>query len=119
MKLPTAAVLAIVTNNKHEILFVKQKTGPFRGRWLLPGSRVKLGEKVRDAVVRELAEETRLSAETISFLGIFDVIEASKNCHFNPIVFLCEAAIGEVKAGSDALGVKWLNPDALENVQKI
>jgi len=44
MQTPIASVLAIIPNNKGEVLFVKQKTGPYKGWWLLPGGHVKFGE---------------------------------------------------------------------------
>ncbi|HHH80313.1 MAG TPA: NUDIX hydrolase, partial [Thermoplasmatales archaeon] len=54
---PSVTVDGIVTKN-NEILLIKRKNNPFKGRWSLPGGFVNYGEKVEDAVIREVKEET-------------------------------------------------------------
>ena len=51
---------AIIKDNK--ILLIKRKNDPFKGKWALPGGFVEYGEKVEDAVVREVLEETGVIA---------------------------------------------------------
>jgi len=118
MQVPVSSVLAIIPNNKSEVLFVRQKTGPYRGWWLLPGGHVKFGETSRDAITREVKEETGLIVKVSKLLGVFDVIDIEKNFHFIHIVFLCEPVDGELKAGSDALEVNWFSPYMLDKTQK-
>ena len=48
----------IIKDNK--ILLIKKKTGPYDGKLDLPGGGIKYCEKVEDALVRELKEETGL-----------------------------------------------------------
>jgi len=115
--IPISSVLAILRNDKHEVLFVRQKTGPYKGWLLLPGGHVEFGETVMDAVVREVEEETGLLVETSKLLGVFDVIDAEQNYHYIHIVFLCEQAGGRLRAGSDALEVKWCDPNTLDKTQ--
>lgn len=117
MSAPISSVLAIITNHNHEVLFVRQKTGPYKGWWLLPGGRVELGETVRDAIVREVEEETGLLVRVSKLLEVFDVIDEEQNYHFIHTVFLCEPVGGRLRAGSDALEVKWLNPNTLGDAQ--
>ncbi|MDH5754956.1 MAG: NUDIX hydrolase [Candidatus Bathyarchaeota archaeon] len=117
MQTPIASVLAIIPNNKGEVLFVKQKTGPYKGWWLLPGGHVKFGETSRDAIVREVEEETGLVVKVSKLLGVFDVIDTKQNFHFIHAVFLCEPIGGKLKAGSDASEIKWFNPNMLDKAQ--
>lgn len=117
MQMPIACVLAIILNNKGEVLFVKQKTLPYKGWWLLPGGHVKFGETSRDAVVREVEEETGLVVKVSKLLGVFDVIDTKQNFHFIHAVFLCESIGGRLKAGSDASDIKWFNPNMLNKAQ--
>jgi len=117
VRTPVSSVLAIIPTGKDRILFVLQKTGPYKGWWLLPGGRVKFGETVSDAVVREVEEETGLLVKVSKLLGVFDVIDTKEECHFIHVVFLCERVSGELRAGSDALETKWFNPNMLDNTQ--
>jgi len=114
---PISSVLAIICNNKHEVLFVRQKSGPLKGWWLLPGGHVKFGETVVDAIVREVEEETDLLVRVSKLLGVFDVIDAKQNYHYVHIVFLCKLVSGKLRAGSDASKLEWFNPNRLDNTQ--
>jgi len=117
MRMPISSVLAIILNNKQEILFVRQKTGPFKGWWLLPGGKVEFGETIKDAVIREVEEEAGLLVRVSKLLGAFDVLDVEQNLHFIHIVFLCEPVGGKLGTGSDALDVEWFNPNTLDKVQ--
>lgn len=117
MEIPVASVLAIIPDDKGKILFVKQKTGPYKGWWLLPGGHVKFGETLREAIVREVREETGLVIKVSKLLGVFDVIDTNQNFHFIHTVFLCEPVGGELKAGSDASELRWFDPNTLDKIQ--
>jgi 8-oxo-dGTP diphosphatase len=54
---PEVAVGAIVQRDG-ELLLVRRGHGPGAGEWSLPGSRVRHGEGLREAAVRETREET-------------------------------------------------------------
>ena len=112
-----ASVLAITVNDKNETLLVKQKTGPLRGWWLLPGGHVRFGETVEDAVVREVQEETNLKVRVSKLLGIFDVIDEKGEYHFVHVVFQCKLVEGDVRAGSDALNVGWFDLGKVNKIQ--
>jgi 8-oxo-dGTP diphosphatase len=57
------AAYAVVTTAAGEVLLVRASArSDLRGRWFLPGGGLRHGEHPRDAVLRELAEETGLQA---------------------------------------------------------
>lgn len=60
---------AIVINDKSELLVVKEKYNILpTSMWKLPGGYVESGENLADAAIREVQEETNISAEFISLV---------------------------------------------------
>lgn len=51
--------------------------GPACGLWTLPGGGVDFGEHPRDAVIREIREETGLKADVRSLLAVHDNVYAT------------------------------------------
>src|ERR1039457_6551797 len=68
---------------------------------------------LREAVVREAREETGLVVETGEMLGVYERVirgdDGRVRYHYVLIDFLCRAIGGDLKAGSDAADVRWLD----------
>ena len=58
---PIVAVSGVVLNPKKEVLIVRRVKSPGKGLWSLPGGVVKLGEKLQNALKREINEECNIS----------------------------------------------------------
>ncbi|MCX7738195.1 MAG: NUDIX hydrolase [Hydrogenothermaceae bacterium] len=67
----------------------------------LPGGFVDIGEKVEDALVREMREETSLNVKIESIHGVYSDPERDPRFHTVSIVFVC-SAVGSPKGGDDA-----------------
>ena len=79
-------------------LFVQRANNPGRGRWIIPGGYVELDEKIEDAIVREVLEETGLITETVSVLAVRDRPQDLPGVkHDIYIVFLLRYLSGELK----------------------
>ncbi len=65
---PATAVIALLENEKGEILFVRRRFDPAKGTLDLPGGFVDCGERAEEAVVREVTEETGLAVTECRFL---------------------------------------------------
>ena len=101
--------LAIVLNEKNEILLIK---GPRRG-WEMPGGQVEEGEALKDAVVRETKEESGIDIEVLKFCGIFQNVNESI-CN---TLFLGKPIGGELTTSPESLEVGFFPlEEALEMV---
>jgi len=98
---------AVIKNNM--ILLVKRKHQPFKGKWALPGGFVEYGEKVEDAVVREVFEETGLKTKIVDLVGVYSDPGRDPRGHTVTIVYLLEVVDGELKEGDDASDVKFFD----------
>lgn len=69
---------AVVTH-KSSILMIRRKNHPGRGLWALPGGFLGSKEWIRDSVIRELREETRIAVANEDLLRIMQPIQTFDN----------------------------------------
>jgi ADP-ribose pyrophosphatase YjhB (NUDIX family) len=95
------------------LLLVKRLKAPEAGHWNLPGGKVDFGERVADAVKREIAEELGVEIALTRPLGIVEMIGLDGQHWVSPIY---EAAIrgGEPvnREPSKHEGFVWADLDA-------
>jgi ADP-ribose pyrophosphatase YjhB (NUDIX family) len=111
-KYPVVAVGAIVLE-KGELLMVRRDREPAKGQWSLPGGRVEWGESLREAVAREVREETGVEIDVEGMAGIAERIvpddEGDIEYHYVILDFWARPRARDVKPGDDALDVRWVN----------
>ena len=105
------AVGAVAVNGGR-LLLVQRGRPPGRSRWSLPGGRVEPGETLRQAVARELHEETGLVGEVGDLVGVAERIGSDH--HFVILDFAVEVPPGAAgTAASDADALQWVDADEL------
>jgi len=80
---------------------------------------VKVGETLREAVVREVLEETGLDVRPMELVGAYDsIVEkgGGDRFHFVLLDFLCRIVGGQLRPGSDASATEWVPVADLEEV---
>jgi bifunctional NMN adenylyltransferase/nudix hydrolase len=111
-------VLLTVRRGRLSVLLVERANHPFRGMWALPGGFVEQNERLRDAAVRELAEETRLpipSGELRSAIvdvAVFDDPERSvrgRTITHGFFFDLKERELPAVAGADDAAEARWFH----------
>jgi 8-oxo-dGTP diphosphatase len=105
------AVGAVVRRDD-ELLVVRRGHGPAAGQWSVPGGRVRFGEDLREAVVREVLEETGIEVVVERFLGWVERIDTAGDSpyHFVILDFLAVPLEPEAEpvAGDDAAEADWV-----------
>lgn len=112
MKATRLTADALIVEGK-EILLIKRKNPPFKGRWALPGGFVDYNERTDDAASREAKEETGLEVEPMRLVGVYSDPNRDPRGHTVSIAYLCKAAKGQAEAGDDAEDVWWWPLDDL------
>lgn len=89
-----------------DVLLVKRGKAPFKGNWSIPGGGLHHGERLEDAVHREVREETGLAIRLIGLIGVFEALPAEIGevpySHIVLIDYAAEWLSGEPVAGDDA-----------------
>jgi 8-oxo-dGTP diphosphatase len=110
-----AVSAAIVREGK--FLVVRRARPPADGLFSLPGGVVELGERVTDAVVREIAEETRMSIEPLALAGFRETIvrdgDDRVERHFVILCFAARWRAGEPDLNEELSEARWIEPAEL------
>jgi 8-oxo-dGTP diphosphatase len=96
------------------VLLIERGHPPSAGAWALPGGFVDEGERVYDAALRELAEETGIAGGPLTLLGVYDTPGRDPRGWTVSVTYMQRveeqlAAVG----GDDARNAQWFSLEAL------
>jgi len=112
---PSLTVDGIIESEK-KILLIERKNPPFEGTYAIPGGFVEYGEKVEDAVVREIKEETGLETKIIDLVGVYSEPNRDPRGHTVSIVYSLQVTGGTLSGGSDARKPRYFSKDELPDL---
>ena len=119
---PVPAVLAAVCRDGRLALVQRDKEKPPR-RWGLPGGAIEAGESPSQAVMRELMEETGITAQAGDIIAQFDMIRRDDDGavaqHFLILVVQCQWLAGDGAAASDAAAFGWFDRAAIAELDHV
>ena len=107
---------AIITDDAGRLLLIQRGHEPEEGRWSLPGGRVKPGESDRDALVREVREETGLHVEPGRLIGAVER-PAPGGAVFDIYDYAASISGGQLVAGDDAADARWVHPGEIDRLE--
>jgi bifunctional NMN adenylyltransferase/nudix hydrolase len=114
---PTFVTVDAVLVHSGHVLLVQRRAEPGKGLWALPGGFVDTGERLVDACIRELREETRVKLPepvlrgSIKAVRVFDQPDRSARGRTITHAYFFEFPSGElppVKGGDDAAKARWV-----------
>jgi 8-oxo-dGTP diphosphatase len=108
---PVLGVIAVVRRG-NQVLLAQRSRGSYSGKWGFPGGHVERGETIVEAGLRELAEETGVTATPRGVMGHVDVVGRDNDgavlFHYVLLPVLADWVSGEGVAADDAAAVRWI-----------
>lgn len=108
---------SIAVFRQGRVLLVKRAGPPFSSAYTLPGGLVEAGEGLESAALRELREETGVSARICGFNRNVEVIERDEagkiRHHFVIASFAGEWTGGDAMPGPELCETVWVEPGSL------
>jgi ADP-ribose pyrophosphatase YjhB (NUDIX family) len=95
-----------------QVLLIKRGKEPGLGQWSIPGGVVRPGETLKEAVVREVFEETHLEVEVLALAKVLERIfrdpDGRVAYHYVLVDFLCRHLDGTLQPDSDAQDARFV-----------
>jgi nucleoside triphosphatase len=107
---PEPTVGALVINAQGKLFLMRSHK--WRDGWVVPGGHIELGERMVDALRREVREETGLEIYDIRFLLFQEFIydEAFwERQHFIFFDYACRTDMGEARLNEEAQEYRWVS----------
>ncbi|HLH44565.1 MAG TPA: NUDIX hydrolase [Bryobacteraceae bacterium] len=109
--LGVGALIFTPAGRRGPILLVERGGKPLKGYWSLPGGLVEPGERLEDAVRREVQEETGLEIRPLRLFEIFQRImrDAHGRVEYHYVLadYVCKVVGGRLRAGDDVSRAEW------------
>lgn len=113
---PRYAITAVgaVVIKDNSILLIKRGHPPGKGKWSIPGGVVEAGEDIYEAALRELHEETGITAKPLGIVWVINNVVRDENgavqYHYVILDILFDSTTinGTLKPGGDAVDVAWI-----------
>jgi 8-oxo-dGTP diphosphatase len=98
---------------KLHVLLIERGAEPYKGMWAFPGGFLQMEEDAEQGALRELKEETDLTAQYIEQFYTFSDPHRDPRERIISIAYYALVKIQEVKGGDDAAKAQWFAIDEI------
>ncbi len=113
--LPRVGSALLVKDDTDRILLGQRNKDPQRGFWVIPGGKIHAFERIADAAVREIHEETGLAVEVGDHFKVYEIVNPP-NEHRIVIYSWAKLIGGTPNASDDLSEVRFFRADELGNL---
>ena len=106
--------VGVVCIRESDVLLIQRGTAPRKGEWSIPGGRIETGETESQAALRELGEETSVSANLLTKITALDA--DFEGFHYRLHDYLALWTSGEPKAGDDADKARFVTVSEIDKL---
>jgi nucleoside triphosphatase len=109
---PEPTVGALIFDGEGKLFLMSSHK--WRGKWVVPGGHIELGERMEDALRREVKEETNLDIRDIEFVCFQEFIHDRRfwqRRHFIFFDFTCRTDSTDVRLNDEAQEYVWATLD--------
>jgi len=110
---------AVIQDDNRNIILIKRRYAPYKGKYALPGGFIKYNEDPEQAIIREVREETNLAVKILSKIGTYDQKGRDPRGKIVSTAFKCHLVkdLSMLQEGDDASRVEIIPIDQLKNLE--
>ena len=103
----------------YEMILIKRKYPPFQNFYALPGGFIKENEKLKDALLREVKEETNLDVQIITKIGVYDEEGRDPRGNIHSTAFKCIVTrnLSSMKSGENSEETELIPIERLKDME--
>ena len=88
----------------------------YKNLWETPGGKINFGEDLKEALRREVKEETNLDIEVLIPINTWSFFRDDKT-YVVGITFLCKPLTEEIHLGEEHVDYKWVSKNELDELE--
>jgi len=114
---PEPTVGALIFNSEGKLFLMRSHK--WMGKYVLPGGHIELGERMTDALIREVKEETNLDIYDLEFVCFQECVYDERfwqRRHFIFFDYACKTDGTDVKLNSEAQAYVWAALDEISEL---
>jgi 8-oxo-dGTP diphosphatase len=107
---------AVIQDDDQNVILIKRRYAPYKGKYALPGGFIKYNEDSEQALIREVREETNLAVEIIKKIGTYDQKGRDPRGRVVSTAFKCRIVkdVSRLKGGDDAIVAEAIEIDKIK-----